>query len=205
MAVAGMTAGARHTGIRLTDHKTVILGAGAAGIGIARLIRTTLRQAGLRGESVTNAIACLDSRGLLVDDRPIADEHKRDFAWPSALAEARGLGRGSARDLPAVVTALRPTVLIGTSGEPSAFTEDVVREMARHVERPLVFPLSNPTSKSEANPADVMAWTEGRALVATGSPFEPVCWKGRTLTIGQANNVFVFPDSGWALWCPRPV
>ncbi len=112
VAVAGMTAGARHTGIRLTDHKTVILGAGAAGIGIARLIRTTLRQAGLRGESVTNAIACIDSRGLLVDDRPIADEHKRDFAWPSALAEARGLGRGSARDLPAVVTALRPPVLI---------------------------------------------------------------------------------------------
>ena len=196
VAVAGLTAGARLTGIPLTDQKIVILGAGAAGVGIARLIRTTLRQAGLREESVMDAVACIDSRGLLVDDQPIADEHKRDFAWPKALAEARGLGLGSARDLRAVVTALRPNVLIGTSGEPGAFTEDVVREMARHVERPLVFPLSNPTSKSEAKPADVIAWTEGRALVATGSPFEPVNWKGRKLSIGQANNVFVFPGVG---------
>jgi malate dehydrogenase (oxaloacetate-decarboxylating) len=132
----------------------------------------------------------------VVDDLPIADEHKRPFAWPRSLAAARGLGPQEPRDLLAVVRAVRPTVLIGTSGEPGTFTEEVVREMARHVERPLVFPLSNPTSQSEAVPADVLRWTDGRALVATGSPFEPVALGGRTFRIGQANNVFVFPGVG---------
>ena len=120
------------------------------------------------------------------------------------LAEARGLGAGQPRDLLAVVRALQPTVLIGTSGEPGTFTEEVVREMARHVERPLVFPLSNPTSQSEAVPADVMRWTDGRALVATGSPFEPVAVGGRTIRIGQAQQRLRLPRaSGWARSCRR--
>jgi malic enzyme len=174
----------------------VILGAGAAGIGIARLVRDTLKRAGLAGDDLACATASLDSRGLLVDDEPISDEHKRDFAWPAALAEKHGLGRGRRRDLLAVVREVKPTMLIGTSGEPETFTEPIIREMARHIDRPLVFPMSNPTSKSEAKPIDVIAWTEGRALVATGSPFDPVAWAGKTISIGQGNNAFVFPGMG---------
>jgi malate dehydrogenase (oxaloacetate-decarboxylating) len=196
VATAGMMAGCRATGIPLREQRVVILGAGAAGIGIARLLRDTFRRAGLEAEDLTRAVASLDSRGLVVDDEEIRDVHKRDFAWPSALAAKMGLGKGSSRDLLAVVRALQPTVLIGTSGEPDTFTEAVVREMGKHVERPVIFPMSNPTSKSEAKPADILAWTEGRALIATGSPFDPVTYAGRTITIGQGNNVFIFPGVG---------
>jgi malic enzyme len=172
------------------------MGAGAAGIGIARLIRSTLQRAGLSGEALTLATASLDSKGLLVDDQAIADDHKRPFAWPAALAARYGLGAGQPRDLLAVVRALKPTVLVGTTGEPGAFTEAVIREMASHVARPLVLPLSNPNSSSEALPAEVIAWSDGRALVATGSPFEPVMHNGRRIVIGQGNNVFIFPGVG---------
>ena len=196
VAVAGMLAGSRLTGTPISQQRIVILGAGAAGIGIARLLRDTLKRAGLSGEELIRAVASLDSRGLLVDDEPIPDAHKRDFAWPAALAASHGLGKGYRRDLLAVVRAVKPTMLIGTSGEPDTFTEPIVREMARPVKRPLVFPMSNPTSNSEAKPADVIAWSDGRALVATGSPFEPVHWGGRTMAIGQGNNAFVFPGLG---------
>jgi malic enzyme len=195
-AVAGILAGARATGVALRDQRTVILGAGAAGIGIARLLRSTLARAGLGGEPLTAAIACLDSRGLLVDDQPIAEPHKRDFAWPAPLAERHGLGAGKARDLAAAVRAVKPTVLVGCSGQPGLFTEEVIRAMASTAARPIVFPMSNPTSKAEATPGDVLRWTDGRALVATGSPFPPVTLGARTFRIGQINNAFVFPGVG---------
>ena len=196
MAVAGIMAGCRVTGIPLKDQRVVILGAGAAGVGIARLLRDTLRHAGLQGESLTRAIANLDSKGLVVDDEEIKDVHKREFAWPAALAAKMGLKKGSPRDLLAVVRTVKPTVLIGTSGVPDTFTEAVVREMARHVDRPVIFPMSNPTNKTEGKPVDLVAWTNGRALIATGSPFDPVPYQGRTITISQANNSFVFPGVG---------
>jgi len=196
VATAGMMAGCRATGIPLKDQRVVLLGAGAAGIGIARLLRDTFRRAGMTGEDLTLATASLDSHGLVVDDEEIRDVHKRDFAWPAALAAKMGLPKGSPRDLLAVVKAVKPTVLIGTSGEPGTFTEAIVREMAKQVERPVIFPMSNPTSKSEAKPADIVAWTDGRALIATGSPFDPVPHGGRTITIGQGNNVFIFPGVG---------
>jgi malate dehydrogenase (oxaloacetate-decarboxylating) len=196
VAVAGIMAATRVTEIPLLEQRVVLMGAGAAGIGIARLIRSTLQRAGLAGEALTLATASLDSKGMLVDDEPIGDDHKRPFAWPAALAARFGLGAGQPRDLLSVVRAVKPTVLIGTTGEPGAFPEAVIREMARHTGRPLVLPLSNPTSSSEALPADVIAWSDGRALVATGSPFEPVAYNGRRIAIGQGNNVFVFPGVG---------
>jgi malic enzyme len=196
VALAGIIAGAHQTGVPLRDQRVVVLGAGAAGIGIARLLRRTFERAGLSGDALRLAIANLDTQGLLVDDRPIEDEHKRPFAWPRGLADAHGLGGDQPRDLLAVVRAVKPTVLIGTSGVPGQFTEEVVREVAQHVERPLILPLSNPTSQSEAVPADVIRWTDARALVATGSPFAPVSWGNREIRIGQANNAFVFPGVG---------
>jgi len=195
VALAGMLTGARITGTPVTEQRIVVLGAGAAGVGIARLIRAELVRQGLGGEALTAAIACLDSQGLLVDDRRIDDEHKREFTWPAALAAARGLGKGD-RDLTAVVRALRPTVLIGTSGEPGTFSEATIRAMAAGVDRPVVMPMSNPSSMSEATPADIIAWTDGRALVGTGSPFDPVRHGGRWIRIGQANNAFIFPGVG---------
>ena len=174
VAVAGMMAGCRVTGIPLKEQRVVLLGAGAAGIGIARLLRDTFSRAGLSGEALTLATANLDSQGLVVDDVEIKDVHKRPFAWPAALAAKYGLGTGAPRDLLAVVKAVKPTMLIGTSGEPGTFTEAIVREMAKHVERPVIFPMSNPTSKTEAKPVDLVKWTDGRALMATGSPFDPV-------------------------------
>jgi len=196
VALAGMLAGARLTGTPVAAQRVVIFGAGAAGVGIARLLRDKLKRSGVEGEALTAAIACLDSRGLLVDDAPIPDAHKREFAWPKALAEKHGLGNGRRRDLLSVVRQVEPTMLIGVCAEPDTFTEPILREMARHVERPLVFPMSNPTANCEAKPADVIAWTDGRALVATGSPFDPVAWGGKTIQIGQGNNAFVFPGVG---------
>ena len=198
VAVASIIAATRVTGVPLIAQRVVLLGAGAAGVGIARLIRATLRRAGLSGEALTQATASLDSRGLLVDDQSIPDEHKREFAWPSALAERYALGPGRPRDLLSVVAAVKPTVLIGTTGEAGAFSSAIIREMARHAERPLILPMSNPTNSSEALPTDILHWTGGRALVATGSPFEPVQYQGKRISIGQVNNVLIFPGLGLA-------
>ena len=195
MALAGLIAGARALGIPLRGARVVVVGAGAAGVGIARLLRETLTRAGLGGDEVTRAVAVLDAHGLVMEGEGPAESYRREVAWPEALAAAHGLQR-DASDLLSVVRALRPHALIGVSGATGAFTEAVIREMARHVERPLVLPLSNPTSQAEARPEDVLAWTEGRALVATGSPFPPVTIGGRTVRIGQGNNAFIFPGVG---------
>lgn len=191
VAVAGIFAASRAAGRKLVDERVVIAGAGAAGVGIARLFRGALAREGVHGEALRPAVAMLDSKGLVVDAQ---DEYRRDLAWTGDLASAHGLRAGSS--LLDVVRAAKPTILVGVSGVPGLFDEGIVRTMAAQVERPGIFPLSNPTSSSEARPADVMAWTEGRALMATGSPFEPVEIAGRTIRIGQGNNAFVFPGVG---------
>jgi malate dehydrogenase (oxaloacetate-decarboxylating) len=195
VVVAGILASERITGRRLATERVAILGGGAAGVGIAQLIRAALLKEGRSAADVLRAVAVIDSRGLIVDDTPIVDEHKRAFAWPAAQAARLGLAVGR-RDLLDVVEAFQPTVLIGASGQPGVFGEAVVRAAARAVDRPVILPLSNPTSKSEAVPADVLEWTDGRALVATGSPFADVERRGRRTRVGQANNAFVFPGVG---------
>ncbi len=200
IGAAAMLAGVRATGLPLREQRVVMVGAGAAGIGISRLLRETFRRAGIAGDDLVRRIGALDSGGFLHQGRTLSDEMKGEFAWPVEMVKAAGMNPGAAIDLETVVRALQPTVLIGTSGQPGVFTESIIRAMAAQTARPVILPLSNPTSKCEALPKDVIAWTGGRALVATGSPFEPVVWNGeggeRTIRIGQGNNVFIFPGVG---------
>ncbi len=194
VALAGIFSALRVTGEPLTAQRIVILGAGAAGLGISRQIRAALRAAGVAEAELHGHIAALDSRGLIVDDREFRDDYKRALAWPSGAAAELALGDDLG--LEALVDSWRPTVLIGTSGQAGAFHESLVRRMSANVERPVIMPMSNPTANSEAVPEDLLAWTEGRALIATGSPFAPVRFGERTVEIGQGNNVFVFPALG---------
>jgi malic enzyme len=196
VTLAAVLAAERSTGTALADERFVILGAGAAGIGIAGILREALGGAGITGADAQRRIALVDSKGLLADEGQPVDEYKRAFAWPRGLAAAAGVPGGTG--LEAVVRALRPTVLVGTSGQAGSFTREIVSAMAGHVERPVVLPLSNPTANSEATPEQVLEWTSGRALMATGSPFAPVARGGRTHAIGQANNAFVFLAVGLA-------
>jgi len=180
----------------LGDQRLVFLGAGAAGIGIARLVRAQMRKEGASEEQARHAIVQLDSRGLTYLGREPLDQDKEELALTPEEMEAYGFEAGSTYDLEAVIEKVRPTFLIGTSGTPGTFTEKAIREMAAHSRLPVIMPLSNPTSKTEAQPVDVMEWTRGRALVSTGSPFPPVVRGERTHVIGQANNAFVFPGIG---------
>jgi malic enzyme len=188
--LAGLLSGLRVSGALIADQRVLIYGAGAAGLGIARQIKAAFRDAG------GGMVAVLDSRGLLVDDQPIRDDYKRELAWTVEEARRYDLQDAASRDLATVVARFKPTVLIGSSGQAGAFGEDIIRTMAASVERPIIMPFSNPTANAEATPADLINWTDGRALIATGSPFEPVEHSGRTHHIGQGNNVFVFPGLG---------
>jgi len=194
MVTAGILAYCRATGTKLVDHRVVLVGAGAAGVGVARQLSHEFRDQGRSDAALRSAISLVDSRGFVVGSDPDLDPHKRPFAWPADLAGAHGLHRRSSAA--ETVEAIRPTILIGTTGEPGAFSERVVRAAAEHAESPLIMALSNPTSKTEAIPADVFKWTEGRAYMATGSPFDPVDYAGRRLGVSQGNNVYVFPGVG---------
>ena len=194
--VAGILAGLRHLGQPLRGQRFVFFGAGAAATGIARLVRAALVEAGVDEGEVRRSLILLDSKGLLGRERPGLDADKVEFALSSVELESMGLEAGV--DLLNVVRAVRPTILIGTTATPNTFTEPIIRAMAEGCAHPIVFPLSNPTSRTEATPAQVLAWTDGRALVATGGPFDPVVVDGRSHVTGQANNAFIFPGVGLA-------
>lgn len=179
---------------RISEQRVVMFGAGSAGVGIADQIVSAMTTEGLSQEEARSRIWLVDSRGLVHDGREDLGETKRRYAQPlAALSGWNGSGLPSLLD---VVSHVRPTILIGTAAQAGAFTEEVVKEMARHVERPVILPLSNPTSKCEALPADLIRWTDGRAVVATGSPFAPVEHGGRRFEIAQCNNAYIFPGIG---------
>jgi malate dehydrogenase (oxaloacetate-decarboxylating) len=203
VVLAATLSAVRAAGTRIRDQRVVIHGAGTAGLGIADMIRDVMIREGLSHAEATARFYALGSRGLLVDDTP----NLRDFQLPYArsAAEVAGwsTGAGTTVTLANVVSAARPTMLIGTSAQSGVFTETIIREMAAHTERPIIMPLSNPTSKCEALPEDLIRWTDGRALVATGSPFPPVVRGGITHRIAQANNALVFPGLGLGVTVAR--
>jgi malate dehydrogenase (oxaloacetate-decarboxylating) len=193
---AAILAAIRAAGTSLRDQRVVILGAGTAGMGIADMMREAMVRDGLPAEEAARRFWALDRKGLLTDDRVAG---MRDYQVPYAQPAgevASWVGPDGAIRLAEVVAGARPTILIGTSTQTGAFTEPIVRTMAAHVERPVILPLSNPTSRCEALPEDLIRWTDGRALVATGSPFPPVDHDGRRYLIAQANNALVFPGLG---------
>jgi malic enzyme len=199
VVVAGILSALRALGSTIAETRVVLAGAGAAGIGIARLIRLAMVEAGLDAAAIDRAIVLTDSQGLVHAERPDLDDPKRELALPGAAASAYGFDVAAGRPVAGLVETIervRPTVLVGTTAIGGTFTERVIRAMAGATERPVILPLSNPTSNCEAQPVDVLRWTGGRALVATGSPFDAVEVDGRVHEIGQANNVFVFPGLG---------
>jgi len=196
VALAGLFSALRISGGKLTDQRIVIHGAGAAGLGIARQMKAALAEAGLTSQEVHGCLAVMDSRGLLVDDQAFRDAYKTELAWEASLAATYDLGDPAHRQLEDVVARYKPTVLIGTSGQAGAFTENMAKIMMEATERPIILPFSNPTDRAEATPHDLIHWTDGKALIAAGSPFEPVGYGGRIYKIGQGNNVFIFPGLG---------
>jgi len=184
------------TGQRLRGQQIVFLGAGSAAVGVADYLRAALVQDGLSEAEARSRFWLVDKDGLLhvgrtdltPEQRVYAQPDGRVVGWPRTFHGSIG---------PAdVIGQIEATILIGLSTVGGAFTEPIVREMARKVERPVIFPLSNPTARSEARPEDLIRWTDGRALVATGSPYPPVHYEGRTIPIAQCNNVFIFPAVG---------
>jgi malic enzyme len=204
VVVAGVLAAVRALETTLADVRVVLVGAGAAGIGIARLIRLAMLESGMDEASTRRAIVLVDSRGLVHEGRRDLDDTKRELALPTKSTLGYGFepdgGRaGGGEKIPGLVETIervKPTILVGTTGVGGTFDEVVIRAMAAGTERPVIMPLSNPTSMAEATPIDVLRWSDGRALVATGSPFDAVEVDGRRREVGQANNVFIFPGLG---------
>ncbi len=186
VAFAGVVASLRITGDELADHKFLYLGAGEAAIGIADTIVAGLAERGVSREEARMKNWFFDTKGLLVSGRESIVDHKKPYAHDHPPID----------DFLEAVRTLKPTALIGVSGQPKTFTKEIVEAMAEFNERPLIFALSNPTSKSECSAEEAYSWTEGRGIFASGSPFDPVKLGGRTFVPGQGNNAYIFPGVG---------
>jgi malate dehydrogenase (oxaloacetate-decarboxylating) len=195
ITLAAVVSAARVCGSPIRNQRVVIFGAGTAGLGIADQLCDAMVREGLSSEDATARFWLMDKEGLLTDD--MGDQlrdYQATYARPAAEVKRwKRNGSLGAADLAEVVHQVQPTMLIGASTVAGAFTEAIVREMAKHCDRPIIFPLSNPAPMAEATPADLIAWTDGRALIATGSAFSPVTHRGVTYVIGQVNNAMLYP------------
>ncbi len=197
VSLAAVLSASAASGRRVEEHRVVVFGSGTAGIGIADQLRDTMCVDGLAADEATRQFWCVGRHGLLTDDRTDLRDFQEPYARPAGeVADWDRDEELGGISLAEVVRRVHPTILIGTSARPGAFTEQLVRDMAAHVERPIIMPMSNPTDLAEAVPSDLFAWTDGRALVATGSPFAPVTYAGTTYEIAQVNNALIFPGLG---------
>jgi malate dehydrogenase (oxaloacetate-decarboxylating) len=196
VALGAVLGAVKVTGKSLKDQQIVMLGAGSAGIGVADGLRAAMKGEGLSELEARSHFWVVDKDGLLHSGRKDLTPEQSVYAQPEDRVSGWPRTSNGHSGLADVIGKIEATILIGLSTVGGAFSESIVREMARKVERPIIFPLSNPTSKSEAKADDLIRWTEGRALVATGSPFAPVRYGGRTIPIAQCNNVFIFPAMG---------
>ena len=195
VALGSLIAASKAAGGKLSDQTVAFLGAGSAGCGIAEQIVAQMKSEGLSEEEARARVFMVDRFGLLTDKLPNLLDFQSKLTQKSSALAHWDLANDSISLLD-VVRHAKPTVLIGVSGQPGLFTEEIIREMHKHCARPVVMPLSNPTSRVEATPADILHWTDGAALVATGSPFAPVSLKGKLYPIAQCNNSFIFPGIG---------
>ena len=192
ISLAGILGALKISGDTLTDKKYVCFGAGTAGVGIANLVMSEMVAQGLSEEEARSRFYLVDKQGLLFDDMTDLTIEQKPFARKrSEFSNANEL-----TNLHAVIKAVQPGILVGTSTAPGTFTKEVVQEMASHVERPIIFPLSNPTKLAEATAQDLLTWTDGKALIATGVPYSPIELNGVTYDIGQANNALIYPGVG---------
>jgi malate dehydrogenase (oxaloacetate-decarboxylating) len=203
VTVAGLLAAAKVVGSNISEQRVVMLGAGSAATGVAEQIVAAMMTEGLSVEEARSNLWLIDIGGLLQARRSDLESFNEVYAQPFERVAGWEVASQEKITFEEVMRNVRPTILIGTSAQRGAFTEAIVREMARHATRPIIFPLSNPTSMSEAEPSDLMAWTEGRAIVATGSPFAPLLFDGRECRIGQCNNVYIFPGVGLGIIASR--
>jgi malate dehydrogenase (oxaloacetate-decarboxylating) len=203
VVLAGLYGALRITGQRMREQRVVFAGAGASAQGISDLLVSAFIEDGLGRDEAVRRIWTTDSRGLVTAERPQLETFKATYARPVEEVARYACRDRSRITLAETVDNAQPTLLIGTSATPGVFDEAVVRAMSRINARPILFPLSNPTSKAECTPEDALRWSEGRAIVATGSPFPPVVRDGQHLRIGQCNNAFVFPGVGLGLTIAR--
>ncbi|MEM7222643.1 MAG: NAD-dependent malic enzyme [Pseudomonadota bacterium] len=196
VTVGTLLAATKVAGKPLKDHNVVMFGAGSAGCGIAEQMVSAMVKDGLSDAEARERFFMIDRPGLLHDGMSDLRDFQKVLAQPQATVAGWASGGDGTISLADTVTNAKAGILIGVSGQPNQFDEALVRQMAQNVERPIIVPLSNPTSRIEAQPADLIAWTEGRALIATGSPFDPIDYKGKSFEIAQCNNSYIFPGMG---------